>query len=687
MSQPPSAPALPVRLLPWIGVLAVVVGLVLEQVWRVLPSGRFGEHLLIAVLAAGLAWPLARWRRWPMAAALACVFAVALAAFAGVLPVLATVLLALAALGLGAGWIPPSLPARAAFALLAGLAVIAAVVGWLLPVHVHGRIAYAVVLVALVAWRRRAIAESAAELRDGFREAVAAAPTPAALAVLMLGLASTTLWLPTLQFDDLAYHLGLPWQLQQAGFYRLDPLSNVWTLAPWAGDVVHAIAQVLAGSEARGAVNAIWLLLTARLLWALAEGLGLEAWARWSCVLLYASQPLTSYLGAGMQAEGPTTAVVCALALAIQRSPERPDGAHLRLLALLAGFALALKASNGLLVLPLGIWQLWRWRGRLPWRSLPVALLLGAFVCGSSYAYAAWLTGNPLFPLFNGVFQSPYYAPVNFDDLRWHAGFDATLPWRLTFDTEHYLESWDGAAGFVLVGLAGALPLALLERRARPLLAIALLAGALVLSQLQYVRYIHPAMALLLPALVAGVARGAGRRGATALLLGLALLNLSFHANTSWILRGGALKERVRHGREALIASYAPERVIAAHQRDARAKARTLTLFVDPQRPLSAELGGDALTTAWYDPQLSAARAQADAVADGSGWRALFARVGATHVVLVPASATPALRASLTDAVRVEAIGDVELWRLPVAAGAPSPFVDERDLARRLLPP
>ena len=79
----------------------------------------------------------------------------------------------------------------------------------------------------------------------------------------LLGLASTGCWLPTLQVDDLGYHLRLPWELMEQGRYAMDPETHMWALAPWLGDVLQSFPQVIAGEEARGPVNALWILLTA----------------------------------------------------------------------------------------------------------------------------------------------------------------------------------------------------------------------------------------------------------------------------------------------------------------------------------------------------------------------------------------------------------------------------------------
>src|SRR6185437_13715466 len=141
--------------------------------------------------------------------------------------------------------------------------------------------------------------------------------------------------------------------------------------------------------------------------------LHLPPWLCCLAVALYASLPLTVGAMTGMQTEGPTTALVAGIALLIQRS-SKPDRRQLLAFAVLFGLLLAMKVSNLMIAGPLGLWLLCLWRARLPWSTLPVALLLLLLVAGSSYTYGWLLTGNPVLPVFNAIFRSPYYTPTNF---------------------------------------------------------------------------------------------------------------------------------------------------------------------------------------------------------------------------------------------------------------------------------
>lgn len=653
----------------WAGVSACVIGFIRYRLWEVLPTGRFVESLLLAGLVALLAWPLARWRGWSWANALALVWLLVLVVLTGVLPALAVALLIAAATIIGSLLTGSTRPL---LAWLVGMALIAAVIGWTLPLPVHQWWIYLPLMLLAIVLRRHTLREQISLCATGWRQAVQASPRAAAWSVLVLGLASSAAWLPTMQYDDLAYHLGLPWQLMLHGRYALDPTHQVWALAPWAGDVLQAVPQVLARAEARGALNVVWLVASAAGLWQLGGLIGLRPTQRWATLALFASLPLTAGLLTGMQTETAAVAVTVALATLILDD----DGKcrrHLLAGAVLFGLLCALKPLHGIAALPLLAWAGWRHRHALPGAmSLFGALLAVLLVAGSSYAYAWIVAGNPVLPLFNGVFHSPWFAPVDFNDARWQQGFDLNVLWRLTFDTEQYLEGWDGGAGFVLVALAGAWLLSFLDRRTRGLAVCASLAILLPLLPLQYARYLHPGMVLLLPALVLTVQRWLPARRGIVLLVCLCMLNLAFQANAQWLLHvGGPKRSLLALGQDApMFTRYAPERVIAAAIRQRAPDSGTVLVL---SKPFHAEFAGRGRSIAWYAPNWHAAALAAETDASGTAWAELLRRKQIAEVILRPELATPAQRAGLQ---RVGArlqltVGDAQWWRIPAQVETP----------------
>ena len=653
----------------WAGVPLCALGMVQYRLWEQWHPGRFGELVLLSLLAGGLAWPLRRFAGWTWAAALALPWCLALAWFAGALPAAATVLMALAALALGS-----LLVAResAALQMTCGLIVLGAALSWLLSLPLHHRWSYLAVCIVLIALRRGILAATLPAIRRDWSSAVSAAPVASAWTVLALGLASTGGWLPTMQPDDVGYHLRLPWELLAQGRYAMDPETHIWALAPWLGDVIQAFPQLISGAEARGPVNALWMLLTAAGVWQLGRTLAGDARSRWLSVALYASLPLTAVLAGSMQTETPTAAALVWLAVLILREPEagRPS---LRAGAILFGGLLALKlgaAATAILLLP---WAAWRHRHALRLRPTLAAAALALVLGTSSYVYAWLLAGNPVLPLFNGYFRSAYFPVSDFSDLRWNAGFDLLLPWKLTFDTGRYLEAFGGGGGFVFIALLGAWVLALLQRRTA-LTAVMLAALTLLpMIPMQYLRYAFPASVVLLPLLVV-TAVHTHPRGAAWLLGGLCLLNFAFQSNGHWMLRTGAVKETMLAlgDDHASFRHYTPERILLARLRSLPAGDGNV-LAMDPQFPSVAEMGMQARTVSAYDPSLASAAHIAESDASGAAWVALLRREGIIAVLARRPSLTQAQRAGLgrANAMLQDEVGEAQLWTLPAWENTP----------------
>lgn len=648
------------------GVAALAIAT--QGLWRVLPWERFALSLLLAVVASGAAWLVRRGTRCSPATALLVAWLLPLLLFAGPLTVLAAGLLALAALAVGLTLAPQG-PGAVALAIATGLMLVAGLTGWTVTWPLHAGLAWLLLLAAVVALRHVAVADALRAMAAGWREAVAAAPRWAAFATMLFGLASTACWLPTLQADDLAYHLGLPSQWLADGRYAPDASVQVWAYAAWAGDVLQAIVAVLGGEHGRGALNALWLAVAAGSAWAACARLPTSPRERWACVALLASFPPLAWLAAGMQTELPATAVTLALAATLLPGAQ-PAGGRTYGAAILFGGLAALKSTHIVAALPLLAYAAWLRRDQAwPWRDLAGAVVVFLAVGGSSYWQAWQHTGNPVLPLFNSVFASPFFPVADFDDLRWHAGIDALLPWRLVVDTSRYGEGWDGGLGFSLLALGGAWLLALARRGHRGLAIAAALVATLPLLPMQYARYAVPGLALLLVVALPRTEATLGRRGFRWMIGGLCVLNLAFQANSGWTHHSALLKDRLRVPFDTVevMARHVPERALLARL---PAADRAVVLATNPARPLAAELGRRGRSISWMAPALRAAALSADADASGRRWRALFASTEAHWILMTPATASPALRHALADsrATRHAAVDDAELWRLPAGA-------------------
>ncbi len=649
----------------WLGPVLLFLGMFQHRLWEQWRPGRLGELVLVALVALGMARLLHRAAGWSVASGLALLWCLAIIWFSGPLPVAATLLFAAMAVGLGG---LPSDRHPVALQGLLGAVLFACMAGWLLPLPIHFRWTYLALAIVIIGWRRQSITTALRSFRMQWAGAVKESPRIAAFTVLVLGLASTGTWLPTLQFDDLAYHLRMPWQLQMEGYYPLDPGTQVWALAPWASDIVHAIPQVLAGSESRGPVNAFWLVITAAGIWRLASVLDGSVPARWLSIALFASLPLTAALSASMQTELPTSALLVWL-MALVAGPKAGDFRWWLVVAVLAGSLAAMKltaaAMGGILLL----WALVRHPWPSPGRIL-ILIGIGLLLAGSSYTYAAIVAGNPFLPLFNDWFQSSYFHSTNMIDARWNSGFDYRLLWDMTFDTSRFLESHAGGGGFLLVAMAGPWLLALFDRRTRAAACFASIVLLLPLLPIQYLRYAYPGMVLLVPVMTVAAFHYQPRQTIWLVAL-VCLLNLSFQANAHWMLRTGAVKtSALSLGVDGpVFEKYAPERLLMAELRQQRDAAHGNILFMDEASPYFAEAGRHGRTIAWYDPDMQTAARLADSDATGQAWETLLRKEGITEVIMRPDSMSPARIRALerTGAHRQAQVGEAEWWNLPRA--------------------
>lgn len=621
-------------LLHWAGFLAVpLVALLAVQ------QGLYGQvpasfMRLVAVAAALLLAAAIIAARWPGSVTVAAgVVSLLLVYYGGAASTLAFALLALSGAALGSvldrrmAW-PPTLR------LLAGLAVMVAVVGWLLPFPVHGSRTYLLAAAALCWWRRGFLAQEWRMLSDDWEALVRVAPRWLLLAVGAAFVASLGLWLPSLNYDDNSAHLILPHQLLADGYYHLDVSTQVWAVAPWANNVLHGIAALFAGSEARSAANLLWLLLGMNGAWRLARSVGASEASSLAAVAVYASLPLTGYFTTAMQVDGASAAVLMHLAATIAASGRAlpPALAVGAMLALLAG----LKATNAIFALPAIAWVAWLAVRQRNWGWLAVAGGIAILLAGASYFYATWVTGNPLFPLFNGVFKSPYYPPMDFVDPRWQTGMHWRLLWDLTMHTDRFGEVYPGAWGFALLALLPALLLeAVRDTRSRWLMLWFAASGILLFTQVQYLRYVFPSMACLVVLGVVALGRGSNRRLLALASVVLVVGNALLLPTSSWMARENPWQALLRSGNAAgarIEAQMAPARVLL--ERVLVEDARACVLLADAESPYIAVAGGRAQSIkSGYDPRMSKSFEWAKSDPSGARWDEFLASVGPSHVI------------------------------------------------------
>jgi hypothetical protein len=580
--------------------------------------------------------------------------------FAGAATATSALLLVLCALALS----PRTTAMEGMPRILIGLAVLVAVVGWLLPFPVHASNGYRAIVVLLCVWRGKTLLGDCRRAWHGWKTLEQEAGVWLVLLVAAVCVAGLGLWLPSLSYDDNATHLSLPYQLLRDGYDHLDVSSHVWAAAPWANNVLHATAALLAGHEARAAVGLLWLLLGVHGAWRLASVLGGNRNVALAAAALFASLPLTGYFTTTMQVDGASAAVLLQLAAVLVAAGRVLPPALLlaALLALLAG----LKTSNGVYALPAMLWLAWLAMQQRQWRWLLAVLGGVLLLAGSSYFYATWITGSPVFPLFNATFKSPYFAPVNFIDQHWLTGVSWRALWDLTFHSDRFGEHYPGAFGIALLALLPALAVALWRKPSARVVAFWFAGtGLLLFWQIQYLRYIFPAIAVLVVIGVFGLARAVPEKLFTPLLAVLVVANAALIPTTVWYMRDAVWEQLLRQGpsvQAGIEASRIPERALL--RRVLAGAPDACVLMTDKRAPFAAMAAGRAVTTKKiHDPRMGNTAAWADEDASGGRWLQALAVLGSSHV-MTSATPTPALQAALVRmAYRVvDTQGTAQVW-------------------------
>jgi len=419
---------------------------------------------------------------------------------------------------------------------------------------------------------------------------------------------------PTVGYDDHALHLRIWTELLTQQRYAFDVQTQIWSVAPFAVDLMHAGLSLMAGSDARSAMNLAMAVSLLLLMAVVLSQLKLTATLQWLLIVLMASTPMLGNLLLSLQTElflSVLAMVGLHLVMVCQGGwRSRPVWGVLACAALCA----AVKLPGAVLGVSLLAALVVRWRfsseGQVPagpalsWKALWLLIPFG-FVAFHAYGVAWQVAGNPVFPLYNGVFLSPYFPPENFSDNRWVHGFSLWSYVRVFFNTSQFFESGNYTAGWqYLLMLPVAIWMAL--RRSGPVvLKIALIPllgfGLVMFSATQYWRYMFPIMPLaciVLASIWGGKSRVVTAVGVTMAVLCIALNALAF-VKVSWMMRSPASAAYTSLGKENLTREYAP---VALLSQKVNQQGSGFRVLYPSSAPYGASLQGTPLYVIWYSP-------------------------------------------------------------------------------------
>jgi hypothetical protein len=365
------------------------------------------------------------------------------------------------------------------------------------------------------------------------------APAPAAQPAHFALCAAFLAWLPLVFlppffYDTLRYHYAVPAVYLRTGFTF--PLPHfVESNYPLGGEMLAMIGMADASYVGASVANLAVFALCGLGTLCLADRLGDRRAGGAGLLLLLTSSTAVHTLFFGKTDLAVTLFfLACAYALLVYR--QEGDRRFLLLAGALAGAALGTKYTAGLFVaLVFALALAGRARdggGRLP----ALARDAGLFLLAAAVVFSPWLyrnlaaTGNPVYPLLNGIFQSPTWSParmkVLFEDSHplslWLHGWRdvGRLLASATFFPDVNLSSAGASLG---ASLAGAILFPVAVRRPDTgwrflrALSIALVAAWFLSSAIT--RYLLPAlpfMALLSGALLSRLSGRGGRWGPVA---------------------------------------------------------------------------------------------------------------------------------------------------------------------------
>ena len=419
---------------------------------------------------------------------------------------------------------------------------------------------------------------------------------------------------PTIGPDEHSNHLRMWTELLTLHRYSFDFTTQAWATAPFTVNLLHAGLSLMGGSDARGAMNLGLTILLLLLMLGILRTLKLPAWTQWLLLVLMASTPMLGTLLLALHTELMLAVVVLAGMRLVIDAQGGYRGQHVMGVLACAALCVSIKLPGTVLGATLLASFAVRWwtqrEATLPTYQLfrwPALVLLIPLIFVAFHAYAtAWvLTGNPVFPLLNGIFRSSYSPPVNFSTNTWEQGFTVAAYVNAFFNTSAFCECGKYTAGWQYLIL---LPLAMfaLLRSSTPVgirvILIPILGfGLIMFYTTTYWRYLFPVMplAVILIGSLFSNAKPVMRNMALILSLGCIAANLLFFTGVNGRLKFPAVLGFSREGREAYTRQYAP--TIFLTQR-INAMAPGSRVLYPNKRALGATLHGTPIYFSWAQP-------------------------------------------------------------------------------------
>lgn len=310
-------------------------------------------------------------------------------------------------------------------------------------------------------------------------------------------------FMPELGYDALAMHLFVPGHMLHRARWSFDVDTYVFAVMPMLTEWLYSVVYILSGEASTRLLNVVFLFASAKLITEIISYRNKEGGALWGA-LFFLTSPLTFAIGSSLFIDSLLCLFVLAgifLMLLVINEDKNKDG-NIIFLGIILGLIIATK-SVGFIYLSIIILILILYKNELLWNTKYKISLIFILMISSvgliPYINSFLITGNPVFPFFNGIFKSAHFTPVNFDNPLYRSGISFRTLYDLTFNSERFLESGPGAGGFSLLLLLVPSAIYMVYKKNKIALILGLSGLLMFLLEFQfqsYLRYVFPVFAI-----------------------------------------------------------------------------------------------------------------------------------------------------------------------------------------------
>lgn len=415
--------------------------------------------------------------------------------------------------------------------------------------------------------------------------------------------------MPELGYDALTMHLFIPSTMAERHFWQFNPELYVFSVMPLLGDWIFSFLYILGGEYSVRLFNLSLLMIILIALLGIMKSISNDKRANYLLVVLVLSFPITFTESSSLFIDMVFTGYVVMSSIYLWNIfRESSSNGSKNLLLFLIFFGLAFQTKS--IILPLSpvflillIFYINKYKDlKLNFIGLSIFIAIAII----PYLTAYIITKNPVFPFFNDIFKSEFYAIERFDNALYHANLGLDILYDITFNSNNFLESGIGAPGFQwLIFFPGMLLYFFYERNLKLifLIVFSLLLVSIEFKFQTYLRYVFFSFLFLAIPLSLFIAKLIDSKNVAykfyIFCFSVSIfLNLSFLTTASPYRDFPALSIFEPHEKEDFLTNFLPIRMMVELVNKINIKNSPVLVLANP---MVAGLRSDALHPIWYN--------------------------------------------------------------------------------------